>query len=173
MAKDVFDTLSSVVPRSIASGGVSERARPRRSDRPLGRDGLRLLAGVPLFAGLSRRNLKKVAEHADVVEFDERDAIVQEGQRGGTFYVLLEGEAKVLRRGRAAGRLGPGEFFGEVSLLDGGPRTASVVAATPITAIRIFKRSFDRVVSEEPAVATKILAVVARRLRDAERSISQ
>jgi CRP-like cAMP-binding protein len=67
---------------------------------------------------------------------------------------------------------GPGEFFGEISLLDGGPRTATVVADTPVVAIRLFKSSFDRVVKEEPQVAGKILTVVARRLREAERTIS-
>jgi len=83
---------------------------------------------------------------------------------------LGEGEAKVLQNGRTIGTLGPGDFFGEISLLDGGPRTADVVATTPVAAIRIFKKAFDRMVVEEPGVAAKILAVVARRLRDAERS---
>ena len=77
-----------------------------------------------------------------------------------------------MRDGKTMDRLEPGEFFGEISLLDGGPRTASVVATTPVTAVRIFKRSFDRVVTKEPAVAAKILAVVAHRLREAERSIN-
>ena len=74
--------------------------------------------------------------------------------------------------GRVIATAGPGEFFGEISLLDGGPRTATVIAATPVVAIRLFKSSFDRVVKEEPQVAGKILTVVARRLREAERTIS-
>jgi CRP/FNR family transcriptional regulator, cyclic AMP receptor protein len=86
--------------------------------------------------------------------------------------VVLQGEANVVLNDRTIGNLRPGDFFGEISLLDGGPRTASVVAGTPVTAIRIFKRSFDRVISEEPTVAAKILAVVAKRLRQAERSIT-
>jgi CRP-like cAMP-binding protein len=169
-----IEKLSEVVPRSIASAGVRDRAGPRgrRSDRPLGRQGIDLLAQVPLFAGLSRRHLKRLAEHADVVTFRDRETIVESGQPGGTFYVMLEGQAKVERGGRTLGRLGPGDFFGEISLLDGGPRTASVVATSPARAIRIFKRSFDKVVSEDPGVASQILAVVARRLREAERSIS-
>jgi CRP/FNR family transcriptional regulator, cyclic AMP receptor protein len=127
---------------------------------------------VPLFAELSRKHLRQVAEHADIIGFREREIIVEAGQPGGTFYVVLEGAARVTRGGRTIGRLEPGDFFGEISLLDGGPRTASVIADTPVTAIRIFKRSFDRVVSREPGVASKILEVVARRLRDAEHSIS-
>lgn len=146
----------------MAKGGVEALA---------GRRGTDLLSAVPLFSGLSRRHLKKLAEHADVVRFREREEIVESGHPGGTFYVILEGEARVVRGGKAIGRVEPGEFFGEISLLDGGPRSATVVAATPVTAIRIFKRSFDRVVTQEPAVASKILAVVARRLREAERPI--
>jgi len=174
VTKDAFDGLSEVVPRSIASGGVRERrpAGHRRPDRPLGRQGIDLLGQVPLFSSLSRRHLRQVAEHADIVSFRERETIVETGQPGGTFYVILEGEAKVVRGTRTLGRLDPGDFFGEISLLDGGPRTATVVAQTPVTAIRVFKRSFDKVVAQEPTVAAKILAVVARRLREAERSIS-
>jgi CRP-like cAMP-binding protein len=163
-----------VVPRSIATAGVGQR-RPsggRRSDRPLGKEGIDLLAQVPLFAALSRRHLKKLAEHADLVSFRARETIVKTGQPGGTFYVILEGEAKVTRGAKSIGRLEPGDFFGEISLLDGGPRTATVTAETPVRTIRVFKRSFDKVVAEEPTVAAKILGVVARRLRDAERSIS-
>jgi CRP-like cAMP-binding protein len=171
---DGFDGLSEVVPRSITNGGVRERREPDRPrhDRPLGKQGIELLARVPLFSALGRRDLRRLAEHADLVSFRERETIVEAGQPGGTFYVILRGAAKVVRSGRTLARLEPGDFFGEISLLDGGPRTATVVAETPLAAIRVFKRSFDKVVSEEPTVAAKILAVVARRLRDAERSIS-
>jgi CRP-like cAMP-binding protein len=174
VAKDAFGALSEVVPRSIATSGVADRrpAAARRRDHPLGKQGIDLLAQVPLFAGLSRRHLRQLAEHADVVAFAERERIVEIDQPGGTFYVIVRGSAKVERGGRTLDRLGPADFFGEISLLDGGPRTASVVAETPVTAIRIFKRSFDRVVSQEPGVASKILLVVARRLREAERPIS-
>jgi CRP/FNR family cyclic AMP-dependent transcriptional regulator len=174
VAKDIFDPFAEVVPNAIATKGIRGRAAAsrRRSDRPLGRQGVDLLAQVPLFSAVPKRALKRLAEHADIVEFDGRETIVETDQPGGTFYVLLEGEAKVIRRNRTVGRLSPGDFFGEMSLLDGGPRSASVVADTPVTAIRIFKRSFDKVVSEQPGVATQILAVLARRLREAERPLS-
>jgi CRP-like cAMP-binding protein len=97
---------------------------------------------------------------------------VRQGQPGGTFYVIVEGEAKVRRGGRTISTLGPADFFGEISLLDGGPRTADVVAATPVSAIRVFKRAFDRMVAQEPGVAERILAVVARRLRESERPLN-
>jgi hypothetical protein len=71
VTKDAFDGLSGVVPRSIASGGVRERRAPahRRPDRPLGKQGIDLLAQVPLFSGLSRRHLRQLAEHADIVSY--------------------------------------------------------------------------------------------------------
>jgi len=168
------DHLSEVVPGAIATAGVKARATTGvgREDRPLTRHDVDLLAGVPLFAGLSRRHLRRLAQHADVTTFRKGEFIVKQEQAGGTFYVLTEGEAKVLRNGRPIGTLEPGDFLGEIALLDGGPRSADVIALTPITSIRIFKRAFDRMVAEEPGVAAKILAVVARRLREAERSLN-
>ncbi|HJS25820.1 MAG TPA: cyclic nucleotide-binding domain-containing protein [Actinomycetota bacterium] len=138
----------------------------------LGRRGTDLLAQVPLFEGLGRRDLKRITEHADEISYRQHEAIVEAGQSGGSFYVIVEGEVKVVQGSKVLTRLGPGEFFGEISLLDGGPRTATVVAETPVTAIRIFKESFEKAVAQEPSVAAKILAVVARRLREAERHLN-
>jgi len=174
LGKDVFEPLTGAVPGAIASGGIggsTSSGRPR-PDRPLGKRGADVLAQVPLFEGLSRRHLKRLAEHADEISFRERETIVEEDQQGGSFFSIVEGEVKVKQGGRVIATAGPGEFFGEISLLDGGPRTATVIAATPVVAIRLFKSSFDRVVKEEPQVAGKILTVVARRLREAERTIS-
>jgi len=172
--KDVFEPLTEVVPGAVASGGISASAPSGRSrpDHPLGRRGADLLAQVPLFEGLSRRHLKKIAEHADEISFREKETIVEADQPGGTFFVIVEGEVKVVQKDRVIARAGPGEFFGEISLLDGGPRTASVVADTPVVAVRLFKASFDKVVREEPGVAAKILAVVAGRLRQAEKTVT-
>ena len=169
-----LDALSGSVAGAVAAKGLHERAPAGRdrSDRPLGKRGADVLAQVPLFAGLSRRHLKRIAEHADEVAFRPGEKIVEEDQPGGSFFVLLEGEVKVVRGQRTITRMGPGDFLGEISLLDGGPRTATVIAETPVLSIRVFKRSFDRVVTQEPAVASKILAVVARRLREAERTIT-
>jgi CRP-like cAMP-binding protein len=140
--------------------------------RQLGRRGVAVLAQVPLFSGLSRRHLRHIADEAEEVSFREGETIVKAGESGGDFFVVLEGEVRVVRGSRTVARMGPGEFFGEISLLDGGPRTATVVAETPVLAVRVSKRSFDRVVTREPSVAAKILAVVARRLREAERTLS-
>jgi CRP-like cAMP-binding protein len=172
--KDVFEPFTGAVPGAVATGGISaaRTTGPPRPDRPLGRRGADLLGQVPLFEGLSRRHLKRIAEHADEIAFREKETIVEADQPGGTFFVIVEGEVRVVRGNRTIARAGPGEFFGEISLLDGGPRTASVVADTPVVAIRLFKASFDKVVREEPGVAGKILAEVARRLRQAEKTVT-
>ena len=93
MGKNSFVPLTGAVPGAIATGGIGESAptgRPR-PDQPLGRRGADLLAQVPLFEGLSRRHLKRIAEHADEISFREREIIVEAGQRGGTFFVIVEG----------------------------------------------------------------------------------
>jgi CRP/FNR family transcriptional regulator, cyclic AMP receptor protein len=174
LGKDPFELLKGAAPGAIATGGIGESApsgRPR-PDRPLGKRGADLLAQVPLLEGLSRRHLKQIAEHADEISFRRGETIVEADQPGGSFFVIVEGEVRVVRGDRTIARAGPGEFFGEISLLDGGPRTASVVAETPVVAIRLFKASFDKVIRQEPRVAGKILAVVARRLREAEKTVT-
>ena len=100
MGKDVFEPLTGAVPGAIASGGIggsTSSGRPR-PDRPLGKRGADVLAQVPLFEGLSRRHLKRLAEHADEISFREKETIVEEDQPGGSFFVD--------RRGRGQGEAG-------------------------------------------------------------------
>jgi CRP/FNR family cyclic AMP-dependent transcriptional regulator len=147
---------------------------PSRGKRPrMGKRGVHLLAAVPLFSDLSSRHLKRMADLAEEVRFSAGDPIVQEGQPGGTFYVILEGEAKVTRKGRKLNELYPGDFFGEVSLLDGGPRTATVTAETPIVAIRLFRKEFAKLIAADPEISLKILAELASRIRRTHRSVTQ
>jgi CRP/FNR family cyclic AMP-dependent transcriptional regulator len=141
-----------------------------RSESKRARDSL---AQVPLFAGLPPRHLKRVGDLTDEVRFMEGATVVRQGDAGDTFYVILEGEAKVAGpSGRVVNRLRPGEFFGEISLLDGGPRTASVVAETPLKMLSLSRSSLLRLVQREPAVGVRLLAHVARMLRRLERSAS-
>lgn len=172
MTKDALDSLSSLVPGSIAAAGVGGSSRAgSRPDRVIGKRHADVLSRVPLFGGLPKRHLRKLAEQADEVTFGPGAHMVDAGDPGSAFFVIMAGEARVVRRGRTIGLLQPGDFFGEISLLDGGPRTASVIADTPVDAVRIFKKAFDRLLSEERGVASKILVVLARRLRDAERPL--
>jgi CRP-like cAMP-binding protein len=134
---------------------------------PLGRSGVALLAKMPLFAGLSRRQLHHLAGLAQEVRLGAGRTVVQYGSRGSAFFVIVEGSAKVTAgySARALARLGPGDFFGELALLDGGPRTASVVAETPLVTIRIPRAGFLKMLRSEPDIAIKILAELSRRLR--------
>jgi CRP-like cAMP-binding protein len=124
-----------------------------------------ILANVPLFSELSKRHLKRVAELMEQERYHEGANVVHEGEEGDSMYVLVEGQADVVRGGRTVDRLLPGDFFGEISLLDGGPRTASIVADTPITVFAIRRGPFNRMLAQEPEIAGKILTALARRLR--------
>jgi CRP-like cAMP-binding protein len=155
---------SGLQPAALAREFSTRNAKRRPT---LGRKGVALLETVPLFAGLSKRHLRKIASLADEAAFPAGRAIVQTGSRGNAFYVIVDGTAKVLAgySTRTLARLGPGDFFGELALLDGGPRTASVVAVEPVTAIRIQRAEFRKMLRSEPDVGLKILEELAGRLR--------
>lgn len=131
--------------------------------------GIKLLAQVPLFEGLSRSHLEQVADLAQEVSYGSGRMIVKTGTPGVAFYVILEGQAKVLKGKIATARgeatLGPGDFFGELALLDGGPRSASVVAASTLSTIRIERAPFRRMLKDEPEIALKLLEAMAKRMR--------
>lgn len=129
------------------------------------------LAQVPLFAGLPPRHLKRLGDLTEELKFMEGATVVRQGDVGDTFYVILEGEVKVAARsGRVVNKLRPGDYFGEISLLDGGPRTASVVAETPLTMLSLSRTAFLRLVESEPAVGVRLLSHAASMLRRLERS---
>lgn len=146
--------------RSPGSAGPRGHATLRRS--------VAALATVPLFDGFSKRHLRRLAREVDSVEFGPGRAIVEEGQAGEAMFVMLTGSARVLRAGRKVGALIPGDFFGELSALDGGPRTASVVPDTHVEVLRIFRHTLRRMVEEEPALAMGLLEGLARRLRQVQ-----
>jgi CRP-like cAMP-binding protein len=126
---------------------------------------------VPLFAGLAPRHLRRLADLTEQQRYMEGATVVREGEPGTTFYVILGGEAKVVGgNGRVLHRLRPGDFFGEISLLDGGPRTASVVADTDLTMLALQRPALVKVIKAEPAVGAKLLAHAASMLRRMERS---
>lgn len=132
-----------------------------------------VLAQVPLFSDLPPRFLKRLADRMEDQRFMQGARIVKEGDIGDTFFVIVEGEAKVLARsGRVVNRLRPGEFFGEISLLDGGPRTASVVAETPIRTLALSRPAFRDLIENEPGVAVGMLKHAAAMLRRLERPAS-
>ena len=128
------------------------------------------LQGVPLFSGLPRRQVVRIAKEADEQTFSPGEAIVQEGMLGETLFVVLEGHAKVTRGKRKVGEVLPGDFFGELSLVDGGPRSASVVAETPMRVLRVFRRTLTSLWREDPRLAIRVLDGITRRVREVTRT---
>jgi CRP-like cAMP-binding protein len=132
-----------------------------------------VLHAVPLFEGLSAKQLKAVTELAEVARFMAGVAIVKQGVIGDSFYVVLTGQAKVVASGRTLNRLLPGNHFGEISLLDGGPRTASVVSETEMTLVMITQRDFLAMLAKNPDISISLLEGMARSVRRMDRSLSR
>jgi CRP/FNR family transcriptional regulator, cyclic AMP receptor protein len=138
----------------------------------MARGGAEALADVPLFANLTRRHLRRIADLTEEQRWMAGAALAEEGKSGDTFHVLMEGEARVVRGGRRISRLIPGDFFGEIALIDGGPRTASVIADTPVTTIVLDRKRFRKMLAEDPSIVTGMLEELAKRLRNDERLLS-
>jgi len=153
---------------------VTARALSKNSGRAPAGAPAALLASVPLFAGLSRRHLRQLGKLSEEARFPAGRIVAQFGSRATAFYVIVEGTAKVTAgySTRAFAKLGPGDFFGELALLDGGPRSASVIAETPLVTIKIARSEFRKMLKREPDVAIKLLEELSRRLRDSTRSAS-
>jgi CRP/FNR family cyclic AMP-dependent transcriptional regulator len=120
---------------------------------------------VPLFAACSKRDLQIVARHMQVVVVPAGTVLMREGDRGDAFYVVLKGEAIVETNGRAVAVLRPGNHVGELALLDPGPRNATVTPTADMTVGVIDARAFAAIVRDVPALTGKLLAALARRLR--------
>jgi CRP-like cAMP-binding protein len=123
------------------------------------------LAGVPLFAACSKRDLQIIARHMQVVAVPAGTALMREGDVGDAFYVVLHGAALMETGGQEVGRLGPGDHVGELALLDPAPRIATVTATTHITVGVVDARTFAAIVRDVPALTGKLMAALARRLR--------
>ncbi len=135
-------------------------------------DPVKMLAGVPLFAELSKRDLQALARSAKEVRHREGAILAREGEPGLGFFLILDGTAAVTVRGRDRTKMGPGDFFGEISLLDNGPRSATVTAVTPIHVMGLTQWVFKRLVDSNPTIALKMLKTMAARLRASSREIT-
>lgn len=135
---------------------------------PLGDEWVDVLRGIPLFATLPKRHVKRIANLARPRRFGRGSAIVRKGERGQTFYVILDGEATIgLPRGRKT-KLKAGDFFGELALLDGGPRTATVVTESAVLTMAIGRTAFLKLVKSDSDLALGLLKAMAARLRGAD-----
>jgi CRP-like cAMP-binding protein len=127
-----------------------------------------VLAEVPLFAGLSRRHLNRVASLGRIRRLHDGTAIVRAGEPGDAFYVVLDGGVSIRRRGLPTVSLGAGGFFGDMALLDNGVRSATVVADGPVMCLTITRSRFLKLLHAEPAIAVALLEELTRRLRTAQ-----
>jgi CRP-like cAMP-binding protein len=128
-----------------------------------------ILGRVPLFEGLSEKELSAVANAVKERRYDTGDAIVSEGEGGVGFFVIAEGTARVEAHGERVATLGSGASFGEVALLDeGGRRTASVIAEAPMRVFGLTSWQFTPLLEQHPQIAIKVAKLLARRLRETE-----
>lgn len=125
-----------------------------------------LLASARLFAGVDPDGLARIAERTVEVDLPAGHVIARQGEVGTGFFVVAEGQVRVIRDGRTVATLGPGDFFGELSVLDGQPRVAQVVAEGPTTCLALASWDFEAVVAEYPPVALAVMRGLAGRLRE-------
>lgn len=130
------------------------------------------LRAVPLFANCSARELKSIGALVKEVHFPAGHVICKEGEQGVGLHVIVEGETKVQVDGRSKRRLGPGTFFGEIALLDRGPRSATVIAETDVKTLALAVWSFRSFLKANPSLTLKMLEELGRRLRSSEKSLS-
>ena len=123
------------------------------------------LATVPLFSALTRDELQRVVRAAEELDVTGGDELVTEGRVGRDFFLILDGEAIVRRDGRKVATLGPGKWFGELSLIDNQPRSATVVAVTDMKLLVLGQAEFGGLLETVPSMAAKLLRGIARRLR--------
>jgi CRP/FNR family cyclic AMP-dependent transcriptional regulator len=128
------------------------------------------LGKVKLFSSCTRKELQTIAKASDELAVKAGTLLVDQGQAGTQTFVILEGTATVKRNGRKIATLGPGAPVGELSLLDHGPRTASVTADSDMKVLVLAQRQFSALIAEVPSIASKMLAILAGRVRELDRA---
>ena len=164
-----MELVSRILDGSIPYGARGEppgrgffRGRVSQDDR------VDRLEEVSLLAGCSRKQLRGIARISEVVEVPAGTVLARRGDPGEEFFVILDGSARVEVSPRKRAKLEPGQYFGEMSLLDGGPRSATVIAETPLRLLVIKRRDFSTLLRAAPDLTESLLATLSRRLRQAE-----
>jgi len=125
-----------------------------------------LLRNVPLFSDLSAKELMSLSRLMDEIDLKPGTVIIREGNTGGEFFIVLEGTIEVKRKGRRLARLGPGDYLGEIALIDHGPRTATAMVETDARLLVLASREFHSMLASDPRIENKILRTLAARVRD-------
>ncbi len=122
------------------------------------------LSSAPLFEGLSRKELTQLARVSEDMEIPEGQVLTREGEIGHEFFVIVEGEVEVTRKGKSLGKRGGGDFIGEVALVEQVPRIATVTAKTPLRVFVLTSTDFHHLLEESPTVERKVLRTLAKRV---------
>ena len=128
------------------------------------------LAEISIFAPCTRKELHEIARLTTEVSVENGRVLTTEGERGAEFAIVLEGTADVTQRGKVVNQLSPGSHYGEMSLIDDGPRTATVTATSDMTLAVVARNEFSQLLEDVPAVARAILRGLAHRIRDLDGS---
>jgi CRP/FNR family transcriptional regulator, cyclic AMP receptor protein len=124
-----------------------------------------LIRNVPLFAELNRREVATLAKLLEEVDVPAGSVIIRQGRRGSEFFIILDGRVRIERDGNVLSELGPGDFLGEIALVDGRPRTASAITEEPSRLFVLTSQSFNSMLRLHPAVESKVLRALAQRVR--------
>ena len=128
-----------------------------------------LLKKVPMFSNLSQRHLREIGKHADHVKVEAGRVLAQQKKKGWEFIFIVDGKARVEKDGKIIRELSEGDFFGEISLIDGESRTATVAAETDMTLLVVHKTSFDHLLNTIPGLQRKILISLCSYIRRTEK----
>jgi len=124
---------------------------------------VKLISRVPLFEGCSGRELAQVAAIAEQIDVPEQAVLIHEGERGRDFFAVVRGSVEVRKGKRRVAKLGPGDFVGEIALLTNAPRTATVRATSPVTALRMTRPGFSALLAASPRMKDKVIKALADR----------
>lgn len=129
---------------------------------------LELLARVPLFSGLGKRGLAQVAKLADEIDLPAGRQLLQQGEHPHEFFLIVDGSVRIDIDGAQINTLGPGDFLGEIALIDGGQRSATATAVTPVNLLILGQREFNTLLNDYPDIRTSVLTALAQRVRRLE-----
>jgi CRP/FNR family cyclic AMP-dependent transcriptional regulator len=126
---------------------------------------LELLKGVPLLAGLGRREIEEVGRLAEEVDVGEGQVLMRQGSTGSEFFVIVDGRVRIEQSGTTIASLGPGDFLGEIALVDDGPRTATATTESAAKLLVVGHREFHSLMDQFPTIRTCVLQELAARVR--------